>query len=227
MGDVIITYEVFSKPGRFHKKNERPNEDALVVLEKEDYVCCFLSDGAGSSPFAKEASFTTVQSANDYCASHFDDFFDETNRAIITKELVFNIQQKLYEKANELKTELSQMTSTLIVFGINKKTSEYIIIHIGDGLVAGIKNNNTTILSFPENGITKQYTYFVNSSSVFDHLRTTRGKYTENEMFFIGSDGCFENCYTDIGYETRIKTIKNYTEFEDDVSYCIIKPTMV
>ncbi len=182
-----------------------------------------MSDGAGSSPVAKEASSVAVNVGANYYQTHGRDFFDSAKRKQVEKELIFDIQQALFEKAKYLNATLSDMMCTLLILGIDKINKKYITIHIGDGLIAKKNGDNiVNILSYPENGITKQYTYFVNSPNVFEHLRTTSGDCYEDDSFFIGTDGCFEGCLTSKEYAKQTENIKDFTVFRDDATYCII-----
>lgn len=184
-----------------------------------DYYYCVISDGAGSSEFAKEAAWCTVNTTADFCYNNGRAFFTD-KREQIARNLIFDIQQALYEKAKKLNTDLSQMMCTLILLCIDTKSMQYTTVHIGDGLIAKMSNDDTEILSYPENGVTKQYTYMVNSPSVMNHLRIKYGEFYESEKFFICTDGAVENCYSTQEYIKRINN--KTTQSNDDITYCII-----
>lgn len=213
-----ISYEIFSKRGIIHEKQGRENEDAINVVTNGDYMFVILSDGAGSSDFAKEAALTTVETASNFCYDNSSEFFKSIE--IAAKKLVFDIQTDLDKKAMEMDTELSKMVSTLVVLGLEKSTNRYVTIHIGDGLIA-LKNITWEIISYPENGPTKQYTYFVNSPLVFKHLRINEGDYNIDDEFFISTDGYFEHCNFIKQYINCL--IDNCREKRnDDTTYCRI-----
>lgn len=186
-----------------------------------DYFYCVISDGAGSSNFAKEAAWCTVNTTADFCYNNGSEFFNN-KREQIARNLIFDIQQALYEKAKKLDTDLSQMMCTLVLLCIDTKSMQYTIVHIGDGLIAKITDNKTEIISYPENGVTKQYTYMVNSPSVMKHLRMKNCKFDKLSKFFACTDGAVENCCSTQDYIKRIDIIDCFNEFEDDLTYCII-----
>ena len=186
-----------------------------------DYFYGIISDGAGCSDYAKDAAWCTVNAAADYCYNNGKEFFTD-KRKQAAKCLIFDIQQALYDKAKELGTELSEMKCTLVMLCIDTKTKQYTTVHVGDGLIAKMSDVETEIISYPENGVTKQYTYMVNSSSVMQHLRIKNDCYNNLNSFFLCSDGAMENCYSTHDYIKKIDVIDIYNHFDDDTTYCFI-----
>ena len=178
-----------------------------------------ISDGAGSSDFAKEAAWCTVNATADFCYNNSSEFFTDKQEQI-ARNLIFDIQQALYEQATKLNTDLSEMMCTLVLLCIDTKTMQYTTIHVGDGLITKICDDKTEIISYPENGVTKQYTYMVNSPSVMKHLRIKSGIYDPKAHFFACTDGAVENCYSTQEYLKRIIEIENFDSFQDDSTYC-------
>lgn len=222
---IIIYIETFSQVGEYHKSKGKENEDAYKILVNGDYVYCIVSDGAGSSSFAKEAAWCTVDAAGDFCYKNGSEFFkDEKENA---RYLVFEVQQALFERAKELNTDLSQMMCTLVLLAVNTKTKQYVTVHIGDGLIAKTTKDKAKIVSYPENGVTKQYTYMVNSPNVMKHLRVKSSDYECETEFFVGTDGAVEDCYSTNQYIERILRIKKYKSFNDDATYCLIQYVIV
>lgn len=219
-----ISYEIFSERGKLHEELGMENEDAINVVTNGDYLFVILSDGAGSSKFAKEAAQTTVKTVSDFCYNNSVDFFISTE--ITAKKLMFDVQADLDKRAIEIGTILSEMMSTLVLLAVKKSTMKYITIHIGDGLIA-LRNDEWKIISYPENGPTKQYTYFTNSPLVFRHLRITAGKYNIQDKFFVSTDGYFENCSFTEQYISEINCNKLANSKDDDVTYCKIECQMV
>lgn len=112
------------------------------------------------------------------------------------------------------------MMCTLVLLAVNTKTQQYVTVHVGDGLIAKITKDKTEIISYPENGVTKQYTYMVNSPNVMKHLRVKSSDYGSETEFFVCTDGATEHCYSTKQYIQRVKIIKNCNFFRDDTTYC-------
>lgn len=224
-GGEITYYKTFSQTGEYHKSIGKENEDAIKVVINGNYFYCVISDGAGCSDYAKEAAWCTVNAVADFCYNNGTNFFDST-KYFAAKQLVFDVQEALYNTAKNLNTELSQMMCTLVLLCINTETLQYTTIHIGDGLIAKKSDDSVEIISYPENGVTRQYTYMVNASNVFNHLRITTGDYKINDIFLIASDGLYEKNYTTEAYKKITQDVvnnKNCFDNIDDISYIIIK----
>lgn len=213
-----ISYEIFSERGKLHEELGMENEDVINVVTNGDYIFAILSDGAGSSKFAKEAAQTTVKTVSDFCYNNSADFFISTE--ITAKKMIFDVQADLDKKAIEIGTSLSDMMSTLVVLALDKSTMRYATLHIGDGLIA-LRNEEWMIISYPENGPTKKYTYFTNSPLVFKHLRINEGYCNVNDAFFIATDGYFENCRLTEQYINCLCESSRECN-SDDMTYCKI-----
>lgn len=218
-----ISYEMFSHVGEYHTQNGIENQDSINVITNDQYAFAILSDGAGSSQYAKVAADTTVKAASQYC-------FENSNKAFLdnekfAKSLIFEIQHKLDQTAKLLEAKLSEMTCTLVLLGIDTKNHTYFTIHIGDGLIAKKHDDNWEIISHPENGPSKQYTYFVNSPVVFKHTRVTAELFSKQDVFFISTDGYFQECNF---LDQIIERINNgFLCQKDDVTYCKILPDLL
>lgn len=213
-----INYEIFSKRGKLHEKQGKENEDAINVVTNGDYIFAILSDGAGSGPLPKLSSQCTVDEVGKECLIKSTEMFSSNDKL---KNLIYNLQSRLKETALENACKLSDMMATLVVVGIDLKNKRYIVIHVGDGLVAKVEDNEWRIVSYPENGYSKNSTYFPNSSNVYSHLRIKFGTFGPNEKFFLGTDGCFEGLYLSDDYISIVEN-KNIAVGNDDVSYCYI-----
>ena len=215
-GGEITYYKTFSQTGEYHKSIGKENEDAIKVVINGNYFYCVISDGAGCSKYAKEAAWCTVNAVADYCYNNGTNFFDST-RYFAAKQLVFDVQEALYNTAKDLNTELSQMMCTLVLLCINTDTLQYTTIHIGDGLIAKKSDDSVEIISYPHNGINSNITYFINDLNFIELLRVKAGVLTLNDVFIILSDG---------GYNTLNNNLKDIFAFveksTDDVSACCV-----
>lgn len=136
--------------------------------------------------------------------------------------MIFGIQNSLRKKALQFEVSLSEMKCTLVMMIIDTKYQNATIIHIGDGIVAKISNGNNRILSYPENGATKNYTYVVNSPNVLNHLRIKSLKIASSDTFIVASDGLYENAYKSSALFGLLNGLDNIIDKKDDCTYCKI-----
>ena len=177
---------------------------------KDDYFFCAISDGCGSSKYAKQAAEVVVDVSIDFCY----DLVLKNNKIESLKELPYVLQLELQNKSQILNLDFNELKSTLVLFVLNLKTKRYYIAHIGDGIVIC----GDQVLSYPENGFIKRFTYFANQKDVLKHFRVNTG-ILKNQCALISTDGLFFNCYNTNDYIRRSKEIC-LTKPNDDVTYC-------
>lgn len=205
-----ISYEIYSEAGTYHKQHGIENQDAIKVGMKDDYFFCAISDGCGSSKYAKQAAEVVVEVSIDFCY----DLVLKNNKIESLKELPYVLQLELQNKSQILNLDFNELKSTLVLFVLNLKTKRYYIAHIGDGIVIC----GDQVLSYPENGMTSQFTYFANQEDVLKHFRINTG-ILKNQSVLISTDGLFDNCYNTNDYIKRFNR-NRAIKMRDDMSYC-------
>ncbi|WP_296133980.1 protein phosphatase 2C domain-containing protein [uncultured Eubacterium sp.] len=205
-----ISYEIYSEAGTYHKQHGIENQDAIKVGMKDDYFFCAISDGCGSSKYAKQAAEVVVEVSTDFCY----DLVLKNNKIESLKELPYVLQLELQNKSQILNLDFNELKSTLVLFVLNLKTKRYYIAHIGDGIVIC----GDQVLSYPENGMTSQFTYFANQEDVLKHFRINTG-ILKNQSVLISTDGLFDNCYNTNDYIKRFNR-NRAIKMRDDMSYC-------
>ena len=94
--------------------------------------------------------------------------------------------------------EIKDLSSTLQFIAVYY--DEYIIVHIGDGVIGTLNNNdNLSVLSAPENGEYSHLTYFT-STLDSKRVRIYRGKIKDINGLILMSDGVEESLYN---YQTK------------------------
>lgn len=185
-----------------------------------DYFYCVISDGAGSSDFAKEAAWCTVNTAADFCYNNGNAFFTDS-REQISRNMVFDIQQVLYEQAKKLNSDLSQMMSTLVLLCIDTKSMQYTTVHIGDGLIAKYNNTQFKVLSYPHNGKTNSFTYFICDENITENIRISNKTFNIYDSFIICSDGAYEKTDNVSNIPMLYDKADKQIGVNDDITYCI------
>lgn len=205
-----ISYEIYSEAGTYHKQHGIENQDAIKVGMKDDYFFCAISDGCGSSKYAKQAAEVVVEASIDFCY----DLVLKNNKIELLKELPYILQLELQNKSQILNLDFNELKSTLVLFVLNFKTKRYYIAHIGDGIVIC----GDQVLSYPENGMTSQFTYFANQEDVLKHFRINTG-ILKNQSVLISTDGLFNNYYNTNDYIKQFNR-NRAIKMCDDMSYC-------
>lgn len=186
----------FTQIGQCHIQDKMECEDVCVTVENQRFQFLGLADGQSGKKYCKlgaKAALTaiaqyvenkTVQNLMKYR------YLDE-----IQYEIVQIIRGTLALLAKENDCDISELSSTIVATVIDKDTKNYLIIHLGDGAVVGVKKEEQVVmLSAPENGITQQYTWLTTSLDAMHHLQITRGSTKELKRMVLMTDGVTMLC---------------------------------
>ncbi|MDE6020022.1 MAG: protein phosphatase 2C domain-containing protein [Ruminococcus sp.] len=175
--------------GSSHIKNLSPCQDFIHSLTRNEVSCISLADGAGSYKYSDIGAEISCKAITEYFTSEFDRFLS-MSALEIKQFIIHGIRTRLGRKARVLDTTKVELSSTLLFVAI--KGHNFIIGHIGDGVICGDIDGNLVLLSNPENGEFANTTYFVTSRNYKEHFRIYRGNVTAFKSFFLMSDGAAE-----------------------------------
>ncbi|SHI98933.1 Protein phosphatase 2C [Clostridium cavendishii DSM 21758] len=179
--------------GSLHKKKGIPCQDNVCCYVDKSNAILSLSDGAGSCRLSNVGSKIATKTIIKLMKSNFDNFY--TMEALQFKEFIISSLldeiNNVCEKYNS--SSIKDFSATLLFVAI--KDNNFIIGHIGDGLIAYYKNGAVRLLSEPENGETSNTTYFFTMPNVYNHFRLFKGHVNEVEGFIVMSDGGTNSLY--------------------------------
>jgi len=176
--------------GTSHIKNNTLCQDRTVSKTSNNVTVISLSDGAGSCSKSEIGAEISTQFVADYLCVHFDDLIEKKNE-IISKIILEGIISHLNKKATDLNLPVNEFASTLLFVGV--KGDNYLAGHIGDGLIGFFKDNETIILSIPENGEHSNETFFTTSKNALNHFRIYKNNIENILGFILMSDGSYES----------------------------------
>lgn len=200
--------------GTSHVKENKPCQDSLFYIIDNDSCCIALADGAGSCDYSEVGANISCQSICEIINREFDKIF-AMDISELKLKIIHRIRTRLGMKAKTLDTKKSELSSTLLFFAI--KENKYIMGHIGDGLIALLKDGNLRVLSFPENGEFINTTYFTTSKNYLTHLRIQRGEFSDIKAIFMMSDGAADCLYQrkEKRLAPALKTISEWIDTND------------
>lgn len=179
--------------GRSHVKTEVPCQDKTFSLVKNGVSVIALADGAGS---AKLSHFGAERITKFICcdfAENFDDYFLADDGASVKKELISKVVVEINSLSKELNCEIKELASTLMFVAV--KNDQFIISHIGDGVVGYLKNDELKIASQPENGEFTNTTVFTISKDALTTMKLIKGNIGSIRGFVLMSDGTETSLY--------------------------------
>ena len=176
-----------------HAKQELPCQDKTAVVDTGDCHVMALADGAGSARLSHAGAECVTQTLCHHLSREFERLYATNNAAIVRAELEELVRGKLQELAVELNCRLQDLGSTLLLAAI--KGEHYILLHLGDGIIAYRKNGNLRIASAPVNGEYANSTVFTSSEHAFESMKLIKGKLGGIDGFVLMSDGSCASLY--------------------------------
>ena len=201
--------------GKYHIANNMVCQDRTFSMENNGVRVVALADGAGSQEKSEIGAELVCKEICTIMAEHFNEYllmfeYEKTNikihhkkMDILRKDLIGKLSSVLKSKALELNIPIKTLGSTLLFFAI--KDNFYIMGHIGDGVIAGLYNENNRpnirVISEPENGAASNITFFVTDSDSYDHLRLSAGKIENLTGVIMTSDGAGDILFNSNGVD--------------------------
>ena len=197
-----------------YKGAEREKLKDVYYQMKNDKVGMIgLCDGVSTQKYSDVGAYE-VQKAIWIMLEKMVDFSN------ITKyELKFRIgcviNETLYRLSKQYECEEECFASTLMLVIFAMENDFYWTVHIGDGVIGIVDDNSKVkILSSPENGVTKQYTYTTTSGNLMKRIRIE--EHYEKGFVFMMTDGISNELERNKKYIEYLKT-KNWKRFENEL----------
>ena len=179
--------------GEGHCTSGTPCQDKTYVLKAEDAIVVALADGAGSAKHSEIGAECVTQTVCRLLMENFDRYFETEYAASVATELLTKLQEELSLVASNGGYEFRDMASTLLAVAV--KDERFMTMHIGDGVIGGLKGDRLLVMSLPDNGEFINVTTFVTSPDAISHLRLDKGELEDISAFILMSDGTAEGMY--------------------------------
>ena len=188
---------------KLHISRNMVCQDRTYYKEANGVKIAALADGAGSKSKSEIGAEIVCEKICELFSVKFIDYLlffedEKTNQAkhkknmmSLSKEIISFLMIALKEKALEMNIAVEELSSTLLFFAI--KDNHYIMGHMGDGVIAGLYNENNAyrvkIISEPENGERSNITFFVPDTNAAEHLHLQAGSIDNLKGIVLTSDG--------------------------------------
>ena len=166
--------------GKTHLENNIECQDVVKKYIGENLCITVLSDGAGSKKYGKNCAEVLCETVINY----FKDGIGKFNAEKFITKLLF----ALYNKDLDEKNSGATLLFTVI------ENNNFLIGHLGDGVIIKSDGDEFKAVSLPENGHLANFTYFLPSSDAQNHFRYTTGK-AKDAVFIMASDGISDMLY--------------------------------
>ena len=206
--------------GRGHIKENVPCQDKTYKYIKGDVCVSALADGAGSAKLSHYGAEDITQFMCRTIAENFDLYFNNEDGKSVKMQMIEEIDFRLKSLVSEMKCEISDLSSTLLITAV--KEDKYIIVHIGDGIIGYLKNDELKIASQPENGEFVNTTIFTTSRSALQTMKLLKGYLGSINGFVSMSDGSAASLY-DKRQNRIADIIKKIMKMTSYIDNCIVE----
>lgn len=179
--------------GKSHIYDDTPCQDKVFAINYNDTCIISLADGAGSAKYSHLGAEAITKFICQNMDSSFEHFFNEENGLAIKHLLIHNIQQLLQSVAENNNCTINDLASTLLTVAI--KNDDFIIIHIGDGVIGYLSNDELKVASKPNNGEFANTTVFTTSKDIISSMKLIKGNLNNITGFVLMSDGTETSLY--------------------------------
>ena len=179
--------------GRLHDRDCIPCQDKVCGKSLNHTHVIALADGAGSALYSHFGAETVVESACDEIASHFEDYIFERNATVAKERIISKLLRNLDETSKKVGCSIKDLACTLMLVAV--KESDYLIIHLGDGVIGYMEGSELKVASNPSNGEFVNTTTFITSSDAIKSMKVMKGSLRDINGFVIMTDGTSASLY--------------------------------
>ena len=197
----------YAVAGRGHEKRDIPCQDKTFILERDGVKVIALADGAGSARLSHYGAACVSEFICQEMADKFAEYYNQPNGAVVKTHIISVLCNALQKLAEKEKCTIDDLASTLLFVAV--KNEQYIIGHIGDGVIGYIKNNELKVATKPANGEFANTTYFVTTGNAAESFQLIKGKLNNGiNGFVLFSDGT-ETSFYDKREEKLVSALKS------------------
>lgn len=173
-----------------HERAGLPGEDKVHYREADGVYAMALCDGVGSAISSAAGADLFSEHFCHLMVNHFDKLsqYDDAHLG----EIILQYLHKRLEERFEGQV-MSDFAATLL--GVAVKDDQYIAIHLGDGLIGYLANQELGLLSGATNFDYANVTVAVTSPQAGQYMNIIRGQITGIQSFFLMSDGSEASLY--------------------------------
>ena len=208
------------------RKGKELMNEASVIKRTQEHIFAGLARGKKESIYGRKGAQITLNQLYEYIKKQeieniLDGYMDQKQY-----ELIKSIRENIQKAAEYTVANLSELSCTFCCLYVDRKTDQFIAVHLGDGQICGITREGKYVrISAPEYGPTKFHTFHTMMDGALSHIRFLSGDITTFQDIFLFSteirnvDRMLKNIekrvYEDESkkYCTLLKELKKYDNF--------------
>lgn len=179
--------------GNTHIRSNTPCQDKTKSFTKDEIGIICLADGAGSAKLSHIGAEIVTNFAIEYFSSNFQQLISEEDGRKIKCDILTLLQERLLKKSNEENCDIKDLAATFLLVAIYR--NEFIIAHVGDGVIGYLDGDTLKVASFPEHEEFANVTTFITSKNALYSMKLIKGNIKNIAGFILMSDGAEQSLY--------------------------------
>lgn len=181
-----------TKIGGRHLRSDLLCQDRISYKCEDEKQVIGLVDGSGNTDLNAIAGEKVVGVVTDFLLKEYENCM-RWSRTVINTTLLNRIGSEIEKISWRYGVPVSELKSTVMAVCIDHRTDTYCAVHLGDGIIIGIQNNDTPItISYPVNGYKQNQTYLTTSEEAVKKMKVFRGRLSDLKAFSVCSDGIYD-----------------------------------
>lgn len=181
--------------GRGHRERQIPCQDSIYSIQNDNLAIIALSDGAGSASHSHYGARAAVETMSHYVEREFDKLYSLEEVEVVQELIATELKYMLQELEDTHDQDIKTFASTLLLVAVKEERA--LILHLGDGEIGALQNNQSIPISSGWNGEYSNATVFTTSQHATKYMKLIKSKDASKfEGFFLMSDGSAESLYS-------------------------------
>lgn len=183
------------RAGQRHRQQNAACEDVSLCVETQRIFFYALADGQSGKRYCREGAQEVLRALAAYLERRtvpalLRGYEDEAQYALTRV-----IRRTIERLSKKYRTDRAEFSSTVVALAIDPQTGAYLSIHLGDGVILGVRREmEPVLLSPPENALTGRCTWLTTSPDLLRHIRLRRGTTDTVDRMVLATDGASMLC---------------------------------
>lgn len=141
--------EMMSKTGSYHSKNHTENQDVILSGSSGSLTGLFLADGVSGCERSGVGAMRVCEAMKNLLMKRGACFFDLEEREIADYSLA-HVRYALRELSRLEGRPVEHFSSTMAWGLLDRRSGRLMLLNLGDGLIAGVRDGRLNILAMPD-----------------------------------------------------------------------------
>ncbi len=181
------------KTGQYHLEQNMLCQDQVYYQENNQSQVIVLADGIGDNDHNVECVRQVIEYTADQMLKLSGQLWsNHIDRNEFIKTIISGVVRIISKNMDRWNLPAACFGSTLMAFLIDSAKEQYLLLHLGDGIIWGKDKESVRVLSYPS-GNEKHETFLTISENILERVKLRMGELGDLEQIVLCSDGMYES----------------------------------